>query len=258
MQEWTKTTTPKHTNKSSPSFSITYSFSPCRKWFLVNSNMRPTRSVVEIPSVRLTSLENTEKQICLFDRKIRDCLLRFIQSNTHLYRFASFTIWYVSTPSAVVVMSSAIIIDVLKYIGYGSIIPLAYNSIYVLIYIINVCTKYSIHARGGPGFTIIGGRALFLWTCSIEFFQPINTISYVFDMPFYMILCWGDMSEWAKYCCYNHLQLVPVSLNLYYNRNYSTLLDMCSHHLYCLQIVCYRHATAESYDYITILNRLFA
>lgn len=39
-----------------PSFSIAYSFSPCRKWFLVSKSIRPTRSVVEIPSVRLTSL----------------------------------------------------------------------------------------------------------------------------------------------------------------------------------------------------------
>lgn len=40
----------------SPSFSIKYSWFPWRKWFLVIRSIRPTKSVVEIPAVRGTSL----------------------------------------------------------------------------------------------------------------------------------------------------------------------------------------------------------
>lgn len=50
---------------SEPSFSIAYSFSPWRKWFFVMSSIRPTRSVVEIPSVLLTSLFNKDKSFFL-------------------------------------------------------------------------------------------------------------------------------------------------------------------------------------------------
>lgn len=76
-----------------PSFSIAYSFSPWRKWFFVNNNMRPTKSVVEMPSVRLTSLLRNEKRNYKFNFLfLRAEILRH-QSHTYLYRFASLTIW---------------------------------------------------------------------------------------------------------------------------------------------------------------------
>lgn len=53
----------------SPSFSIAYSLSPWRKWFFVKSNIRPTRSVVEIPSVRLTSLPESNSELINFNHK---------------------------------------------------------------------------------------------------------------------------------------------------------------------------------------------
>ncbi len=43
-----------------PSFSTVYSWSPRRKWSLVIKSMRPTRSVVDTPWVRLISLQSTK------------------------------------------------------------------------------------------------------------------------------------------------------------------------------------------------------